>query len=208
MAFRTAASVSISGTHLRFLCISSRAEAERRARSSQMGCPEGVRAEWASDIPSASPTTCDVAAVPRNWHPPPGDAHALHPSSAASDKLSFPTANRTPIVCTFPASSPTVGGSVTPPGTRTDRTPPTPPTALPPLPRAPPPRRRQRPAPGPQPGGDAPPPRQPHHHRRHPLTARSPPHPPPPRRQRPDQPPEHHRRVVPIRQRIHHPRRP
>ena len=50
------------------------AAAERRAMSSQIGCPEGASAEWPSDMPSASPTTCDVAAVPRNWQPPPGDA--------------------------------------------------------------------------------------------------------------------------------------
>ena len=43
-----------------------KARALRRAISSQMGCPEGARAECVSDSPSASPTTCDVAAVPRN----------------------------------------------------------------------------------------------------------------------------------------------
>ena len=34
-----------------------------------------------SDRPSASATTCDVAAVPRNWQPPPGDAQARQPIS-------------------------------------------------------------------------------------------------------------------------------
>ena len=29
-------------------------------------------------------TTCDVPAVPRNWHPPPGEAQARQPSSDAS----------------------------------------------------------------------------------------------------------------------------
>ena len=61
-----------------------RARAERTAMSVQTGWPEGARAECASAIPSASPTTCDVAAVPRNWHPPPGEAQARQPSSAAS----------------------------------------------------------------------------------------------------------------------------
>ena len=35
-------------------------------------------------MPSASPTTCEVAAVPRNWQPPPGVAQARHRPSAAS----------------------------------------------------------------------------------------------------------------------------
>ena len=47
-----------------------------RARS---GVPMAPSAEWPSDRPSASPTTCDVAAVPRNWQPPPGDAQARQP---------------------------------------------------------------------------------------------------------------------------------
>ena len=42
----------------------------------QMGCPEGASAECGSAMPSASPTTCEVAAVPRNWQPPPGVAQA------------------------------------------------------------------------------------------------------------------------------------
>jgi hypothetical protein len=33
--------------------------------------------------PQAFRDTCDVAAVPRNWHPPPDDPHARHPMVAA-----------------------------------------------------------------------------------------------------------------------------
>ena len=55
--------------------------------SSQTGWPDGASAECGSDIPSASPTTCDVAAVPRNWHPPPGLAQARQPRSAASCRV-------------------------------------------------------------------------------------------------------------------------
>ena len=40
--------------------------------SSQIGWPEGASAACGSVSPSASATTCDVAAVPRNWQPPPG----------------------------------------------------------------------------------------------------------------------------------------
>ena len=56
--------------------------------------------------PSASPTTCDVAAVPRNWQPPPGEAQARQPSSAASSSVISPCAKRAPIDWTLPASSP------------------------------------------------------------------------------------------------------
>ena len=42
------------------------ARAERRAMSSHTGCPEGASAEWGNESPSASLTTWDVAAVPRN----------------------------------------------------------------------------------------------------------------------------------------------
>ena len=59
------------------------ARAERRAPSRQMGWPEGASAVWASARPSASATTCAVAAVPRNWQPPPGEAQARQPISAA-----------------------------------------------------------------------------------------------------------------------------
>ena len=41
--------------------------------SSQIGWPEGASAECGRDRPSASATTWLVAAVPRNWQPPPGD---------------------------------------------------------------------------------------------------------------------------------------
>ena len=74
--------------------------------SSQIGWPDGARAECGSARPSASPTTCDVAAVPRNWQPPPGEAQARQPSSAASSSVISPWAKRAPIVCTLPASSP------------------------------------------------------------------------------------------------------
>jgi hypothetical protein len=56
---------------------------------------------------------------PRNWQPPPGDPHARQPSSAAASSDSSPRAKRAPIDCTLPASSPSLGGSVTPPGTST-----------------------------------------------------------------------------------------
>ena len=91
--------------------------ADCRAVSSQTGSPDGLSALCGSAIPSASATTCAVAAVPRNWHPPPGDPHARQPSSAASSALMRPCANRAPMVWTLPASSAPVAGSVTPPGT-------------------------------------------------------------------------------------------
>ena len=87
--------------------------------SSQTGSPEGASALCGSESPSASATTCDVAAVPRNWQPPPGVPQARQPSSAASSRVMRPCANRAPIVCTLPASSPPSAGSVTPPGTMT-----------------------------------------------------------------------------------------
>jgi len=55
------------------------ARAERRAMSSHTGCPDGERAECGSESPKASLTTCAVAAVPRNWQPPPGEPHARQP---------------------------------------------------------------------------------------------------------------------------------
>ena len=92
--------------------------ADRRFMSSQIACSRGASAECPSDMPSASPTTWDVAAVPRNWQPPPGDAQARQPRSAAScSEISLCT-NRTPMVCTRAASSPSTG-SRSPPGTRT-----------------------------------------------------------------------------------------
>ena len=93
--------------------------AERRAASSQMGWPEGASAVCGSESPSASPTTCEVAAVPRNWQPPPGVAQARQPTSAAYSSVIWSWAKRAPMVCTLPASSPDSGSSVTPPGTST-----------------------------------------------------------------------------------------
>ena len=37
------------------------------------GLAGGARAQWGRARPSASATTCAVAAVPRNWQPPPGE---------------------------------------------------------------------------------------------------------------------------------------
>ena len=87
----------------------SSARAERRAASSQIGWPEGASAVCGSDRPSASPTTCDVAAVPRNWQPPPGLAQARQPTSAAYSSVICCCAKRAPMVCTLPASSPSLG---------------------------------------------------------------------------------------------------
>ena len=61
----------------------------------------------------------DVAAVPRNWQPPPAEPQARQPMSAAYSRVMSPSANRAPIDCTFPASSASSAGSVTPPGTIT-----------------------------------------------------------------------------------------
>ena len=57
--------------------------------------------------------------MPRNWQPPPGEPHARQPSSAASSSVTAPCANRAPSVCTLPASSAPIAGSITPPGTST-----------------------------------------------------------------------------------------
>ena len=120
MALRKAASV-------RMCCVCDLARLQIVPRPGPSGGPCRARsvgrtapgAECGSDRPSASPTTCDVAAVPRNWQPPPGEAQARQPSSAACSSVISPCAKRAPMVCTLPASSPSVGGSVTPPGTRT-----------------------------------------------------------------------------------------
>ena len=98
---------------------STSAFADCTARSVHTGCPDGASAECGSDMPSASPTTCDVAAVPRNWQPPSGEAHARQPRSAASWREIIPCEKRAPMVWILPASSPFSGGSVTPPGTST-----------------------------------------------------------------------------------------
>ncbi len=84
--------------------------------SSQMGWPEGASAECGRAMPRASPTTCEVAAVPRNWHPPPGVAQARQSASAASCKVICPRAKRAPADWTLPASSLPSAGRVTPPG--------------------------------------------------------------------------------------------
>ena len=119
MALRTEASVRMSRIFRPRASSASAARAERRAISSQMGCPEGASAECGSDMPSASPTTCEVAAVPRNWQPPPGVAQARQRFSAAASSVIWPCANRAPTLCTRAASSPSSAASVTPPGTRT-----------------------------------------------------------------------------------------
>ena len=84
--------------------------------SVQMCCPEGANAACVKVIPMPSATICAVAAVPKNWQPPPGLAQALHPRSAASCNDISPWEKRAPIVWILPASSPSLGGNVTPPG--------------------------------------------------------------------------------------------
>ena len=76
MALRMAASVNTSLVPTPSCTIRNIARAERAAASSQTDWPDGANALCGSDSPSASPTTCDVAAVPRNWQPPPGVAQA------------------------------------------------------------------------------------------------------------------------------------
>src|ERR1017187_10449453 len=83
-ALRTEASVRMSRMASERAWSESAARAERRAISVQMGWPEGESAEWASDMPRAPPTTWEVAAVPRNWQPPPGVAQARQSISEAS----------------------------------------------------------------------------------------------------------------------------
>ena len=95
------------------------ARADRFAMSVQMGWPDGASALWGRERPKASPTTCEVAAVPRNWQPPPGDAQVRQPMSAAYSSEISPWAYRAPMDWILPASSPSSGGSVTPPGTST-----------------------------------------------------------------------------------------
>jgi len=60
--------------------------------SSHTGSPDGASALWGSARPSASATTCEVAAVPRNWQPPPGVPHARQPAAAASSTVMRPCA--------------------------------------------------------------------------------------------------------------------
>ncbi len=66
-----------------------RAAALRRAMSSQIGWPEGARAEWGSARPKASPTTWALAAVPKKWHPPPGEAQVRQAATWASARLNL-----------------------------------------------------------------------------------------------------------------------
>ena len=88
--------------------------------SSQIGWPDGASAECGSDRPSASPTTCDVAAVPRNWQPPPGEPHARQPSSAASLERDQPVREaRAERLHRGRRPRRRSAGSVTPPGTST-----------------------------------------------------------------------------------------
>ena len=110
IAFSSAAGVSTSARVRPSLHCAWTACAVRRATSSQIGCPDGASAACGTVSPKASATTCAVAAVPRNWQPPPGLAHARQPSSAASSSETSPCANRAPSVWTAPASSPLRGG--------------------------------------------------------------------------------------------------
>ena len=66
IAFRIAASVRISRVFIPAASSAASARADCTARSSHTACPLGASAECGSESPSASATTCDVAAVPRN----------------------------------------------------------------------------------------------------------------------------------------------
>ena len=87
IALRIAASVRMSR-----IVDAARFEAQQRRAPSAGPCrarsagPTGRAPSAAATCPSASATTCAVAAVPRNWQPPPGDAQARQPSSAASSQ--------------------------------------------------------------------------------------------------------------------------
>ncbi len=90
IALCSASSVRMSATVWRRAADAISARAARRAMSSQIGCPDGDSAECATASPSASATTWLVAAVPRNWQPPPGDAQARQLNSAASSIVTSP----------------------------------------------------------------------------------------------------------------------
>ena len=60
-----------------------------------------------------------LAAVPKKWQPPPGDAQDRHASWRACSNVTSPRAKRAPIDWTFPVSSRPLVGSVTPPGIST-----------------------------------------------------------------------------------------
>ncbi len=66
MAFLIDASVNTSADFIPRASSVINALALRRAMSSQMGCPEGANALCGRDMPSASPTTWELAAVPKN----------------------------------------------------------------------------------------------------------------------------------------------
>ena len=83
MAFSTAASVRIWPTVNPSASRRCKAAADRLASSSHTGSPDGASALCGTASPSASATTCDVAAVPRNWQPPPCDPQARQPIEAA-----------------------------------------------------------------------------------------------------------------------------
>ncbi len=117
MALCSACSVSRSPVRSPASASATSASAERRAMSSHTGSPEGARAACGRDRPSPSATTWAVAAVPRNWQPPPGLPHARQPMVWACSRLIRPCAKRAPMVCTRPVSSESGAGRVTPPGT-------------------------------------------------------------------------------------------
>ena len=97
-----------------------RALALRRAMSSQIGWPgrgQGRVRQGQARGPRRPPGRWPPCRG--NGSRPPGDAHTRQPSSAASSRLSSPRAKRAPIDWILPVSSPSVGGSVTPPGTST-----------------------------------------------------------------------------------------
>ena len=83
MAFSMACCVRMPPSGRPRPCSLSRASADRRPSSNHDGSPDGASALCGRASPSASATTCDVAAVPRNWHPPPAEPQARHPISAA-----------------------------------------------------------------------------------------------------------------------------
>ena len=90
IAFSNAASVRMSLDLMPRFSAMTRARADRTATSNHAGVPEGESAPWVMARPRASETTWDVPAVPRNWHPPPGDAQARHPTSWAYSRVTSP----------------------------------------------------------------------------------------------------------------------
>ena len=90
IAFSSACGVRMAASVSRRAASRTRARADCRAISSQTGSPDGLSALCGSARPNASATTCAVAAVPRNWQPPPGVPQARQPSSAASSSADEP----------------------------------------------------------------------------------------------------------------------